>query len=646
MAGNDKKNAGQPNDYGDGVIMIPETKVYANPENEWKEDGVTSIPMNSYGGMKGYPDTSNVKGQGLIQWWVDAGFDDRPGHERPVPPQPEPPKMIPPKGSKDGSGIYQIERNGKLVNVTVDVNGHGTVSDNSVPEKDREEAVLIAEGMFRREYNKSGIRFTMDDRKKLTKEQMAKFIANKFPVHNMFFYTDKNGQVTESTDPNAYRKEFNAFDHFFSGFLLSTRNNQSIYKITRNAVKEIYNAVGESFKALQQKGAANTAEHVDAAGIFKFTNYPGNSVANSDFDLINVMDARNFISDNNVSNLKNLADNNKPVTAPFRVAVTKNSDNTGFNAYLVRTDGVLISGDVPVYSAQYTKSDGWFVAGLQNLRAGFSLLPNRGFGAAGLLPAAGSRGFYDENKKMTFPEKVDFTPPPSVEKIPVPAPHQINDAVVVFPAESNIPPVYIYAGYPGQIYLDEKDTRDEQDKEFNQVKDAVKFTADFYKDIFRVHGEKASQLAKALEAQARGKKIRNAEDAARAWEKHKADPGKKINAKDRAAIAKWLESVDTKIIADNFKRFSKGMGYIGPTINAYELYNELKKAIETDNWRPFFVKTEAIVAGGAATIVVAFAFGTMIGNPIGLVGYGLIMAGVGFMIDDEFVEMANKFFGI
>lgn len=646
MAGNDKKNAGQPNDYGDGVIMIPETKVYANPENEWKEDGVTSIPMNSYGGMKGYPDTSNVKGQGLIQWWVDAGFDDRPGHERPVPPQPEPPKMIPPKGSKDGSGIYQIERNGKLVNVTVDVNGHGTVSDNSVPEKDREDAVLIAELMFRREYNKSGIRFTMDDRKKLTKEQMAKFIANKFPIHNMFFYTGKNGQVTESNDPNAYRKEFNEFDHFFSGFLLSTRNNKSIYKITRNAVNEIYNAVGESFKALQKNGTANTAEHVDAAGIFKFTNYPGNSVRDSEFDLINVMDARNFISDNNVSNLKNLADNNRPVTAPFRVAVTKNSDNTGFNAYLVRTDGVLISGDVPVYSAQYTKNDGLFVAGMKNLRVIFSLLPNRGFGAAGLLPAAGSGVFYDSNKKMTFPEKVDFTPPPSVEKIPVPAPHQINDAVVVFPAESNIPPVYIYAGYPGQIYLDEKDTRDEQDKEFNQVKDAVKFTAAFYKETFKVYGEKASQLAKALEAQARGKKIRNAEDAARAWEKHKADPGKKINAKDRAAIAKWLESVDTKIIADNFKRFSKGMGYIGPTINAYELYNELKKAIETDNWRPFFVKTEAIVAGGAATIVVAFAFSTMISNPIGLVGYGLIMAGVGFMIDDEFVEMANKFFGI
>lgn len=54
MAGNDKKNAGQSTGYGEGVIMIPETKVYANPENEWKEEGITSIPMNSYGGMKGY----------------------------------------------------------------------------------------------------------------------------------------------------------------------------------------------------------------------------------------------------------------------------------------------------------------------------------------------------------------------------------------------------------------------------------------------------------------------------------------------------------------------------------------------------------------------------------------------------------------
>lgn len=645
MAENDKKNAGQPNGYGEGVIMIPETKVYANPAHEWEKEGVTTLPMHSLGGMNGYPDTSGVAGQG-IQWWVDAGFDDRPGHERPQPEPPVPPKMIPPQGSKDGSGIYQIEVNGKLVNVAVDVNGHGTVSDNSVPEKDREDAVRIAELMFRQEYNKTGIRITIDSIKKLTKEQMAKFIANKFPINDMFIYTDKNGKVTESTDKNVYRREFKTFDHFFSGFLLSTRNNKSMYKTTRNAAKEIYNAVGESFKALQQKGSANTAEYVDAAGIFKFTNYPGNSVKDSEFDLIHIMDGSNFISDNSVSNLKNLADNNKPVTAPFRVAVTKNSDNSGFNAYLVRTDGVLISGDVPVYSAEYDKGTGWFAAGLKNLRAGFGLVPNRGFGGAGLLPTTGSGAFYDNDKKMTFPEKIDFTPPPSVEKIPVPSPHQINDAVVVFPAESNIPPVYIYAGYPGKIYLDEKDTRDEQDKEFNQVKDAVKFTAAFYKETFKVYGEKAEQLARALAEQARGKKVSNAGDAAKAWEKHKANPNKKINAKDRAAIAKWLESVDTKIIADNFKRFSKGMGYIGPTINAYELYNELKKAIETDNWRPFFVKTEAIVAGGAATIVVAFAFGTMIGNPIGLVGYGLIMAGVGFMIDDEFVEMANKFFGI
>lgn len=228
----------------------------------------------------------------------------------------------------------------------------------------------------------------------------------------------------------------------------------------------------------------------------------------------------------------------------------------------------------------------------------------------------------------------------------VPSPHQINDAVVVFPAESNIPPVYIYAGYPGKIYLDEKDTRDEQDKEFNQVKDAVKFTAAFYKETFNVYGEKAEQLARTLAEQAREKKVSNAGDAAKAWEKHKANLNKKINAKDRTAIAKWLESVDTKIIADNFKRFSKGMGYVGPVINSYELLDELIRAMESDNWRPFFVKTEAIAAGMAATVLAAFAFSTMIGNPIGLVGYGLIMAGVGFMIDDEFVEMTNKFFGI
>ncbi|MBA5808629.1 hypothetical protein F9883_12160 [Morganella morganii] len=196
-----------------------------------------------------------------------------------------------------------------------------------------------------------------------------------------------------------------------------------------------------------------------------------------------------------------------------------------------------------------------------------------------------------------------------------------------------------------RIKAAENDVIKEED-EFSQVKTAVKFTADFYKEVFNAYGEKAEQLAKVLAEQAKGKTIRNAADAAKSWEKHRTNPDKKINSRDREAIAKWLESVDVKVAAENFKRFSKGMGYTSKFIELANWSTSLYNAIQTGDWRPFFVKTETIAAGMAATVVVAFAFSMLIGNPVGLVMYGLIMAGVGFVIDDEFVENANQFWGI
>ncbi|EMH0087393.1 hypothetical protein RGF86_003796 [Proteus mirabilis] len=183
--------------------------------------------------------------------------------------------------------------------------------------------------------------------------------------------------------------------------------------------------------------------------------------------------------------------------------------------------------------------------------------------------------------------------------------------------------------------------------EFSQVKDAVKFTANFYKEVFNTYGEKAEQLAKALAEQARGKKIQNIEDALKAYEKHKANINKKINAKDRKAIATALESVKVEDIAKNFKRFSKGMGYVGPAIDGYDLlFAELPKAIESDNWRPFFVKAETIGAGFAATALTAFAFSVLVTNPIGLIWYALIMAVVSAMIDEKLIEEFNKLIGV
>ncbi|MEC5509944.1 BREX system ATP-binding domain-containing protein [Klebsiella oxytoca] len=178
------------------------------------------------------------------------------------------------------------------------------------------------------------------------------------------------------------------------------------------------------------------------------------------------------------------------------------------------------------------------------------------------------------------------------------------------------------------------------------VKDAVKFTTDFYKEVLKVHGAKAEQLAKLLANQAKGKKFSNAEAALKAYAKYQGNINKKINAKDRAAIAKALESRNVNDIAKKVTKLSKGLGYVGVTMDVVDAYNELVKAVKTDNWRAFYVKVQTIAVGYAATEMAALAFGAILGGPIGLLGYGLIIAGIGALVNEKVVDEANKIIGV
>lgn len=153
-------------------------------------------------------------------------------------------------------------------------------------------------------------------------------------------------------------------------------------------------------------------------------------------------------------------------------------------------------------------------------------------------------------------------------------------------------------------------------------------------------------MAKGLANQAKGKKVRNVEDALKSYDKYKANINKKINAKDREAIAKALESVDVGKAAKNIAKFSKGLGWVGPAIDISDWVSELYKAVKTDSWRSFYVKTETIAVGLAATHVTALAFSVVLGGPVGILGYGLIMAGVGALVNETIVEEANKVIGI
>ncbi|ECZ5471042.1 colicin [Salmonella enterica subsp. enterica serovar Oslo] len=182
--------------------------------------------------------------------------------------------------------------------------------------------------------------------------------------------------------------------------------------------------------------------------------------------------------------------------------------------------------------------------------------------------------------------------------------------------------------------------------ELKATKDAINFTTEFLKSLSEKYGAKAELLAKEMAGQAKGRKVRNVEEALKFYEKYRDDINKKINAKDRAAIAAALESVKLSDIAANLNRFSRGLGYTGKFTNFADWISEFSKAVRTDNWRPFFVKTETIIAGNAATALVALLFSILTGSALGIIGYGLLMAVTGALIDESLVEKANEFWGI
>lgn len=183
-------------------------------------------------------------------------------------------------------------------------------------------------------------------------------------------------------------------------------------------------------------------------------------------------------------------------------------------------------------------------------------------------------------------------------------------------------------------------------EESDTVKDAVKFTADFYKELTSKYGDNASQIARELAEAAKGKQIRNVDDALKAFDKYKDVLNKKFSVKDREAIAQALESFDRDLMGKNLAKFSKAFNYVGNTVDVYDVVIELIKAIKTNIWRPFFVKVESMAVGRAAAIITAFAFSIIIGMPIGILGFALIMASVSMLVNDELVEEINKLMGI
>lgn len=188
--------------------------------------------------------------------------------------------------------------------------------------------------------------------------------------------------------------------------------------------------------------------------------------------------------------------------------------------------------------------------------------------------------------------------------------------------------------------VEAKRAADEQAK----YEDAIKATASFYEEVAGKFGKKASTLAQELAESAKGKSIRSADEAFKAFDKYKGILDKKFSAKDWDAAAKQIDSMDFDAVGKAAARFGKGFGYVGKAMDVKDVYLEVSKAMRSGDWKPAFVKLETIGLGLAATAMVGVVFGFAAVTPLGILGFGALMALTGAVINDTTVEMMNKYF--
>lgn len=179
-------------------------------------------------------------------------------------------------------------------------------------------------------------------------------------------------------------------------------------------------------------------------------------------------------------------------------------------------------------------------------------------------------------------------------------------------------------------------------KERDDYKNAVKMTADFYKEVGQKGSAQQAAIAKELAAAAKGKALHNVDQAMAAFTRNQAILDASLTVSSRESISHALQAVSRAQAAKNLKYLGKAAGVVSASMDLYDLSTELQKSIKTGNYRPFFVKATALLASYEAGLAVAWAFGIMLGAPLGIIGYAVIMAAVSALIDDKLVEKAIK----
>jgi len=191
---------------------------------------------------------------------------------------------------------------------------------------------------------------------------------------------------------------------------------------------------------------------------------------------------------------------------------------------------------------------------------------------------------------------------------------------------------------------------DRKNKEEEATLNQFKSLLGIFKEISEKFGEQAAQTSKELIKQAKGKTIRGIQDALNKIEEFQNGIQKRINSKDRAAIAKAYEAIEMEHFASTAKFIGKVLGTADRTLDAYDLFiKEFPKAWNDKNWRPFLVKSETIFAGYGAVALATYALSAVIAVPVtipGIIAFAVFMGIISALIDDELVEKFNKLIGI
>ncbi|EOF5091869.1 colicin-like pore-forming protein [Salmonella enterica] len=180
----------------------------------------------------------------------------------------------------------------------------------------------------------------------------------------------------------------------------------------------------------------------------------------------------------------------------------------------------------------------------------------------------------------------------------------------------------------------------------SQMKNAVDATVSFYQTLTEKYGEKYSLIAQELAEKSKGKKIGNVDEALAAFEKYKDVLDKKFSKADRDAIVNALKSVDYADWAKHLDQFSRYLKISGRVSTGYDIYSDIRKGMDTNDWRPLFLTLEKLAVDAGVGYIVALGFSVIASTALGIWGVAIITGIICSFVDKKDLEKLNEALGI